>query len=1062
MVRFVPRLLAIASLFAATSALATRDPWFPDGPVEPQIPHGVLLPVRVRAPQFPLKTARTLHSDAEIALARANAARYPAAKAVADHIIAQADYWKAWSDQDLHDLVPSAEVPRALEICVAGCPEHGKAIYEVNHGSAYPWVVDPRHPFQVKCPIGGETYPDNDYGAYYRSGFKDRSSLKGRIVDDGWGWVGPDGQRYWFVAYANHMIWQGIDPDSRCINSAIRFLGQAYILTGDRAYAHKAAVLLRRVAEVYPAMNYEQQSREGQLMGGEGTRYPGKITNLIWESYQVAPALSEAYDNIWETIDGDSALQGFYHQTGAQIRGFIEANYLEEAIDAYFANKMRGNYGTHQTALLQLAVVRQHGDNARYVSEVLGRAEGHMLRIGFDYGLYNLVYRDGNPHESPDYNFVWTRVLARSAELLHMLGYSLADQPRLKRMFDAPFDFIAIGTHSPALGDSRTRYAPVIGDDALTYRRGLALYGDPKYAAFLAAIGATGDRSFTGYETLFMPPLPEAPAPAGGRVVPPQPSHILSGYGYAFLNNPTDTASLGIFYGLHVAHYHHDRLHFDIFANGQAMTPSLGYPDAANEFNPGIFTWSKTSISHNTVTVDSHRQPANPEGRLLLFADGPFARVVAADASGTYPQTRTYARTMVMVDIPGRPKDSYFVDFFDVAGGRQHDYSLHGPTGRFTAIGGTWTAPAPGTLAGPNVPLGALYDDPVRGAPGFKGSYLNYAGSGFQHLFNVQRLTAGADSFVAEYVHDRDPNARIRLRVLPQAGQELILADARVSPVKFPERVKFLIARRQAAPGGPDLDSAFVSVLEPFANTPAIADVRRLDVRGGTAVVVTRGGGDRDIVIHRRGSGPLSVSVEGLPAINTDGAAAVVTLDGGGHAVRAFLADGSFLGVEARRIPAQPLEGRITAVDAAGCRLRVQLSPASNLADPALLAGRVLQLFNPLRQTAQTIASVHAEGGEFWISLKDDLRVGLIRVGNLKGNRLEVRSSLRIFGAYGGVTVCDRSFRPVATVARATGDILELTGPPSGRISPGDDLWLVDAAVGETVRVAGIASWSEH
>jgi hypothetical protein len=86
--------------------------------------------------------------------------------------------------------------------------------------------------------------------------------------------------------------------------------------------------------------------------------------------------------------------------------------------------------------------------------------------------------------------------------------------------------------------------------------------------------------------------------------------------------------------------------------------------------------------------------------------------------------------------------------------------------------------------------------------------------------------------------------------------------------------------------------------------------------------------------------------------------------------------------------------------------------------------------------------------------------VGLVRGGNLKGNRLEVRSSLRIFGAYGGVTVCDRSFRPVATVARATGDSLELAAPPTGRISPGDDLWLVDAAVGETVRAAGIASWT--
>jgi oligo-alginate lyase len=1054
----VPRPLALAAVFALAvlPLRATRDPWFPDGPVEPAIPHDQLLPVRVRTPQFPLKTARTLHSDAEVALARENIARYPAAKAVADHILAQADYWKAWSDEDLRDLVPSAEVPRSAEICAEGCPVHGRAVYEINGGSTYPWIVDPRHPFQVRCPIGGETYPDNDYGAYYRSGFRDKSLLKGKFVDDGWGWVGPDGKRYWFVAYANAQLWQSLDQDRRSIVNAIRFLGQAYLLTGNRVYAHKAAVLLRRVAEVYPNMNYEQQSREGRLMGGEGTRYPGKITNLIWESALVAPSLSEAYDDIWETIDGDAALQHFYHQSGEQIRGFIEANYLEEAIDVYFADKMRGNYGTHQTALLQLAVVRQHADTARYVAEVLHRGEGHMLRLGYDYGLYNLVFRDGNPHESPDYNFIWVRVLARSAELLRRLGYDLRGEPRLKRMFDAPLDFIATGSHSPAIGDSRTRYAPLIPDDMITYRSGLLLFGDPRYRDFLAATGAAAGGGFASYDCLFLPPLPPAPAALpGGRVVPPQPSHVLSGYGYVFLNNPSDTISMGLFYGLHVAHYHFDRLYFDIFANGQAMTPSLGYPDGANEFNPGIFTWSKTTVAHTTVTVDAHRQPANPEGRLALFADGSFARVITADAHDTYPQTSTYARTVVMVDVPGKRDRSYFVDFFDVVGGHQHDYSLHGPTGVFTALGGTWTKPARGTLAGPDVPLGALYDDPVRGAKDFKGSYLNYAGSGFQHLFNVQRLTAGAGDFVGEYAHDRDPNARIRIRILPQTGQELLMADARVSPVKFPERVKYLIARMQNAPTGPGLSSTFSAVLEPFSKEPFIADVRRVETPGATAVVVDRSDGSREIVIHRR-AGPKAV-LSGLAAlpIETDALAAVLTIDHTGLPVRAFVAGAGSVSVGSWRIEAAPLTGTITSVDAANDRIRVRLD--GNAGSPK--AGQVIHLVNRIRDTVQTIVSVEQTGDGVWLGLKDDLRVGRIRVASVDGMRLTTHSGLRIFGAYGGVTLCDNSFLPIALVDRATGESLTLTGSASRRVGPGDDLWLVDGAVGETVRTDGVASW---
>ena len=1050
------------ALLAAQSAMATRDLWFPDGPVEPQIPHGVMLPPRVRAPQFPLKTSRTLHSDAEIATARANLARYPEAKAVADHIIAQADYWRDWTDQSLHDLVTTAEVPRAVELTSAGCPVHGKKIFEINGGTTYPWIVDPRHPFKVKCLIGGETYPDNDYGAYYRSGFRDKSTLKGRIVDDGWGWVAPDGQRYWFVAHANHLVWQGLSPDSRSINTAIQFLGRAYILTGDRAYAHKAAVLLRRVAEVYPNMNYEQESRFGQMMGAQGTRYTGKIVNALWEAYLVVPELSEAYDNIWETIDSDAELQRFYGQTGVQIRGFIEANYLEEAIDSYFADKIRGNYGTHQAALLELAAVRQHADTARYVAEVLHRPEGHMLRIGLDYAFYNLVYRDGNPHESPDYNFVWTRVFARSADLLAKLGYGSSEMPRLRRMFDAPLDFIAVGSHSPAIGDSKTRYAQLIPDDPATYRLGLALYGDPRYAAFLQGIGASGAKSFRVYENLFSPPLDPGAGNPSGRVVPPQRSRIMSGYGYAFLNNPADNRSVGVFYGLHVAHYHHDRLSFDIFANGQAMTPSLGYPDGANEFNPGIFTWSKTSISHNTVTVDAHRQPPNPAGRLLLFADGPFARTVSVDASGTYPQTSVYRRTLVMVDAPPRADgrdNGYVVDFFDVTGGHQHDYSLHGPTGKFTLVGGTLSAPAPGTLAGPNVAVGEIYDDPARGAKGFKGSYLNYAGSGFQHLVNVRRLTAGAESFAAEYVHDKDPNARIRIRILPQPGQELIFADARVSPVKFPELVTFMIARRAAAPGAAELSSTFDAVLEPFATVPFIAAVHRGDFGPGSAVTVTRTGGERDIIMHQSGTGVVRVPVDGAPALSTDATVAVVTLGASGQPLRAFFAGGTFLQVGGRRLEAAPVSGRITALDVPAGRLCVTLDAGSQLPDPKLLEGRVLHISNSLRDTAETITAARREGDRLWLTVKDDLRVGLVRVSAVDGNRVLTRSGLRIFGAYRGVTVCDRTDRPLATVSAATDASLTLSADPRGAIKAGEDVWLIDGAVGETVSLPAILSW---
>ena len=101
--------------------------------------------------------------------------------------------------------------------------------------------------------------------------------------------------------------------------------------------------------------------------------------------------------------------------------------------------------------------------------------------------------------------------------------------------------------------------------------------------------------------------------------------------------------------------------------------------------------------------------------------------------------------------------------------------------------------------AGEHVAIGSFYDDPVRASPENKHGYMGYRGSGFQHLVNVRRHQSGP--WTADYAHEKDPNAQLRLRVLPQPGQETMLAEARVSPVKFPQILHYLIARREAKDG---------------------------------------------------------------------------------------------------------------------------------------------------------------------------------------------------------------------------------------------------------------------
>lgn len=1031
----------LLGLFVATTGWAVpvgqpNDDWAAPGPVHPALKVGIVLPPHVRTPQFPLKDARTLFTDAEIAQARANVARYPAAKKVADQILADADYWAAWRDQDLHDLLASPEVPRDAEVCPAGCPVHGKKIYEAT-GKFYPWIIDPKLPFQVKCPIGGEVYPSNDYGRFYRSGFKDRSDFTGPYVDDGRGWLAPDGQRYWFVAYAAHWIWTEHESSPHPnVRTGLAALGRAYLLTGDKRYAHKAAVLLHRAAEIYPNMDYESQSRYGQLMAErDGSRYSGKALNAIWETY-LGAQFAETYDAIWETIDGDTELQRFTGRDGRAVRAFIEANLLEDSIDAIYERRSRGNYGMHQRALVLLAIVRQHADTPRYLADLLDRPEGSSY-LGLRPALYTLVWRDGQPYESPGYNLLWVQNLTAVTSLLPKLGVDASALPRLRRLYDAPLAAIAIGRHTPAIGDTTGIFGGVVGEDAAVYQQAWRTYGDPRYAQFLADFGAAGENGFRDFASLLHAPVEARPPTAGGRRVPPQPSRVLPGFGLVILNDAADDTAVSLYYGQHVNHAHFDRLHFDVFANGQPMMPDLGYPDAMNVYVAGVWTWSVNTIAHNTVTVDASAQAGNVPGRVEFFADGGWVRAVEVNAPGTYPQCDEYRRCLVMVE---HGASCYVVDFFNVSGGRQHDYALHGPTGTATLADAAWTTPTQGTLAGENVAVGELYDNPAMAAAGEKDGYYEYRGSGFQHLFSVQRRTGG--DAIVDYVHEKDPTAALRIRVLAAAGQELMAADARVSPVKNPSLLKFLIARRTAQ-GDQKLQSEFVSVIEPHESGAAlIRGVTRSDQPDGvTRLTITHADGTLDEILY---------NPHGSVQHDTDARLAVVRQAPTQSTPAVFFVGGNHLQAGTLSYHAAGMVGSVLTLDPVHSQVRVTLkSGSAGKADESLI-GRVATSRNAHGSTAHTITAVHREGDELVLTVKDDLLAGRLRVTAVEGNRLGTRSRLPFAASYVGATVLDEQFRPLGRVRAADQDYLELEAAPGEAAALiGRDLWICSVGPGD-------------
>ncbi len=226
---------------------------------------------------------------------------------------------------------------------------------EIFQKGLYSWIIDFDRPFKVKCPIGGEEYPSNDFAAYLATGMKDRSRLSGGYADDGWGWHKPGDEtpaNYWFVAY--YAQWG-------MMNFLRRSLASRKPPTGTenpaqaRVYAHKCAVLLWQLAKHYPDYDYAKQSREGKE---HNPNYQGKLYNFIWE-VSTPNDCGPAYDAVRPFLAGDAELRKLAGQSAAEIDEQIRERLLMEVARCITdgSGKIGGNYGRHQRALLTLALV---------------------------------------------------------------------------------------------------------------------------------------------------------------------------------------------------------------------------------------------------------------------------------------------------------------------------------------------------------------------------------------------------------------------------------------------------------------------------------------------------------------------------------------------------------------------------------------------------------------------------------------------------------------------------------------------------------------------------------
>jgi hypothetical protein len=831
-----------------------------------------------------------VYTPDRIANVRRNIERYDWARAERDKSVAQAASWLAKSDEELWRMVPSQDLPRAADVTMTrhpsgpptrkGCLVCGEAIDKFG---AYPWLTDlERRPWKIECPNCKSVFPTNDFGAYYASGIDDRGLFNPKHadrsllfnadhpdpadpkhawgVDDGYGYVDGNGSEFRFIAFYAWRYWGHL-------REGIAHLADAYVRTGDKSYAAKAAILLDRLADVYPSMDWKPYADRGWYHS-DGGSHLGKIEGRIWEC-GVFNGMATNYDKILTALNDQPELYAFlarmakrYHLptpkgTRERLVANLDQNLLECGMAAIRAGQIRGNVGMHHAAMAAAAIaLNSEPETSRALDWLFEPDGGGLPGI-----ITGRIDRDGIGDEaSPGYSLSWIANLADTANRLADYGaydkWNLyRDFPRFTAGFNIARRLAVLDWTTVNIGDTgRTGNISLMkSPTAEAVAQAFRHTGDERLA--LAAYWSNGNTA-DGLGRRLTEADPEALAGQIREVVgrlgevaarPPSP-HLLAGYGLARLEygRAADGTAAYMYFGRNAGHGHLDRLNIGIFGFGFDLTPELGYPEFATAW-PHRNEWSITTISKNTVVVDEASQRTNWGGEPVFFKALPGLQAVEVSSPNVYPQTREYRRMLAYIETG--PWQAYAVDIFRVAGGRNHTRSFHGPSDQVSVQGIDLRLQEGGTLAGPEVPFGPHPDGakfPV----------------GYSWLTQVARALPQKDDWQLEWSLAKGVNGatgeegiRLRLWDFTPGTDEVILFNGTPPRNKpgNPDQLRYSLTCRRGEEG---LASTFVSVLEPYRGDPQIRRAKRTPLKdvdphdGPVILVVELANGAVDTIMY--------------------------------------------------------------------------------------------------------------------------------------------------------------------------------------------------------------------
>ena len=782
------------------------------------------------------KQASYLYPKPMVTAALDNAERFPWAKEIQQRILNRAKPWRETSDEDLWNMIFGPAITRSWMVWSNGvCPS---CKHDVK---MYSWVIDVwKRPFKVQCPHCDEIFPKNDFAAYYRSGLDEHGrfdpskadrgllfsadhpraddSLRSFGVDDGEGYVEGD-QRWRFIGY--YLIagqWRQL------LVGGIRNLSEAYLATGDQVYARKAALMLDRVADVYPDFDFKTQGLVYEKSG-----HQGYVT--VWhDACEEVRELAQAYDRVFDAITGDAELVAFlsrkareFHLTNpktsfTQIQQNIEDRIFRDTLA--HREKIESNFPRTPISLLTLETVLSWHTRRAVVMQMLDQIiKDSVLEDGLtgEKGLsgYTTIFPTSfadliGRFDRLDENFIYD-LFKRHPELYQTYRFHI-DTWCLEQFYPREGDCGSFGSPDPNYrGVNFSR--PASSTEPSMFRFLGRLYEITHDPVFVQALYKANGNSLEGlphdlfeeHPDTFQNNVKTVMDAAGGEIRLPDVNKEAWGISILRSGEGDRRRAAWLDHDSGGRHSHHDGLNIGLFAYHFDLLPDFGYPPVGyGGWSAPKAVWYTRTAAHNTVVVDGKEQKAG-KGKTTLWGSGQRFHVVRISAPELIEGDQ-YERTLALVDVSD--SRSYAFDLFRVTGGTDHAKFLSSFFGAIQT-NGLNVQPAPDY--GFNTELRNFRTDP---APSMGWSVDWTVEDRYQVLPSPQ-------------------NIHLRYTDLT-TSTAASLAECWIDSGLFggkEEWIPRLMIRRQQAQA--PLHSCFVSIWEPYEDAPAIQSLRRMDWEEG-------------------------------------------------------------------------------------------------------------------------------------------------------------------------------------------------------------------------------------